>query len=109
MKSDTLVALGRSVRGSSGGQSTAQRQKRRPRRSPTPFRYECGMRYRRLGSSDLEVSEIALGSWLTDGLGVDDSAARACVDKAIQVGIHFIDTPNDYGRGPPAAYSGDRP
>src|SRR5438477_9777188 len=84
---------------SSSGQSTANRHKRRPRRSPIPFRYECGMRYRRLGSSDLEVSEIVLGSWLTYGLGVDDSAARACVDKAFEVGINFIDTSNVYGRG----------
>ena len=45
------------------------------------------MRYRQLGSSDLQVSEIALGSWLTYGLGVDDSAARACVDKAFEVGV----------------------
>jgi aryl-alcohol dehydrogenase-like predicted oxidoreductase len=57
------------------------------------------MRYRGLGSSDLQVSEIALGSWLTYGLGVDDSAARACVDKAFEVGINFIDTANGYGRG----------
>ena len=28
------------------------------------------MEYRRLGDSDLEVSEIALGSWLTYGVGV---------------------------------------
>src|SRR5438045_9767356 len=107
MKSDTLVALGRSVRGSSGGQSTAQRQKRRPRRSPTPFRYECGMRYRQLGSSDLQVSEISLGSWLTYGLGVDDSAARACVDRAFGVGINFIVTSNVYGRGAAETFLGD--
>src|SRR3989442_10951972 len=57
------------------------------------------MRFRQLGSSDLQVSEIALGSWLTYGLGVDDTAARACVDKAFEVGITFFDTSNVYGRG----------
>ena len=57
------------------------------------------MRFRQLGSSDLQVSEIALGSWLTYGLGVDDTAARACVDKAFEVGINFFDTSNVYGRG----------
>ena len=95
------------VCGSSSGQSTANRQNRGPRRSPTPFRYEWGMRYRRLGSSDLQVSEIALGSWLTYGIGVEDSTARACVDKAFEVGINFIDTSNVYGRGAAETFLGD--
>jgi 1-deoxyxylulose-5-phosphate synthase len=55
--------------------------------------------YRQLGSSDLQVSEISLGSWLTYGLGVDDKPARACIEKAFEVGINFIDTSNVYGRG----------
>src|SRR5436190_18626377 len=38
------------------------------------------MRYRRLGSSDLEISEIGLGSWLTyGGGGVERAQAEACV------------------------------
>jgi 1-deoxyxylulose-5-phosphate synthase len=65
------------------------------------------MRYRQLGSSDLQVSEIALGSWLTYGVGVDDTAARACVDKAFEVGINFIDTSNVYGRGAAETFPGD--
>ena len=65
------------------------------------------MRYRQLGSSDLQVSEIALGSWLTYGVGVDDTAARACVDKAFEVGINFFDTSNVYGRGAAETFLGD--
>jgi aryl-alcohol dehydrogenase-like predicted oxidoreductase len=65
------------------------------------------VRHRQLGSSDLQVSEIALGSWLTYGLGVDDSAARACVDKAFEVGINFFDTSNVYGRGAAETFLGD--
>lgn len=57
------------------------------------------MKYRTLGASDLSVSEISLGSWLTFGLGVDDSAGRACVDAAFDAGINFIDTSNIYGVG----------
>jgi aryl-alcohol dehydrogenase-like predicted oxidoreductase len=57
------------------------------------------VRYRKLGRSDLEVSEIALGSWLTYGVGVGKKAARACVDRAFEVGINFFDTANVYGRG----------
>jgi 1-deoxyxylulose-5-phosphate synthase len=57
------------------------------------------MRYRRLGASDLEISEISLGSWLTYGGGVEREAAEACVAKAFDVGINFFDTANVYGHG----------
>jgi aryl-alcohol dehydrogenase-like predicted oxidoreductase len=57
------------------------------------------VRYRRLGSSDLDVSEISLGSWLTYGGGVAAARAEACVAKAFEVGINFLDTANVYARG----------
>jgi aryl-alcohol dehydrogenase-like predicted oxidoreductase len=57
------------------------------------------MKYRQLGASDLQVSEISLGSWLTYGVGVERDSAKACVDKAFDLGINFIDTANVYGRG----------
>ncbi|BDA69643.1 aldo/keto reductase [Rivularia sp. IAM M-261] len=57
------------------------------------------MKYRRLGNSDLNVSEISLGSWLTYGGGVERQQAEACIHKAFDVGINFIDTANVYGRG----------
>ncbi len=57
------------------------------------------MNLRRLGASDLEVSEISLGSWLTYSGGVEREQARACVDAAFDAGINFIDTANVYGRG----------
>ena len=57
------------------------------------------MKTRRLGSSDLEVSEISLGSWLTYSGGVEREQARACVQAAFDAGINFIDTANVYGRG----------
>src|SRR5258708_4405915 len=57
------------------------------------------MEYRRLGSSDLMVSEIALGSWLTLGGGIDDGTAGAIVDRAFDLGITFIDTATVYNRG----------
>ena len=65
------------------------------------------MRYRRLGSSDLEVSEISLGSWLTYSGGVSREQAEACVDRAFEVGINFIDTANVYGRGAAEELLGD--
>ena len=65
------------------------------------------MRYRQLGSSDLQVSEISLGSWLTYGGGVDDGRAEACVAKAFDVGINFIDTANVYARGKAEDFLGE--
>lgn len=65
------------------------------------------MKYRTLGSSDLEVSEISLGSWLTYGVGVEAEAARACLDRAFDVGINFIDTANIYGRGAAESFLGE--
>jgi aryl-alcohol dehydrogenase-like predicted oxidoreductase len=57
------------------------------------------MRFRKLGSSDLEVSEISLGSWLTFSGGVEFGQTRACTDAAFEAGINFFDTANVYGRG----------
>jgi aryl-alcohol dehydrogenase-like predicted oxidoreductase len=57
------------------------------------------MRLRKLGSSDLEVSEISLGSWLTFSGGVGFDQTRACTDAAFDAGINFFDTANVYGRG----------
>ena len=65
------------------------------------------MKYRKLGDSDLEVSELALGSWLTYGVGVESDKARACLDAAFDVGINFIDTSNIYGRGAAETFLGD--
>lgn len=57
------------------------------------------MKYRRLGSSDLEVSEISLGTWLTTGVGIQKDTAIAIVEKAFDLDINFFDTANVYGRG----------
>jgi aryl-alcohol dehydrogenase-like predicted oxidoreductase len=65
------------------------------------------MKYRKLGASDLSVSEISLGSWLTYGVGVERDKARACVDRAFDVGINFIDTANVYGRGAAESFLGE--
>jgi aryl-alcohol dehydrogenase-like predicted oxidoreductase len=64
------------------------------------------MRYRRIGDSDLTVSEISLGSWLTYGGGVGDAEARACVDAAFDAGINFIDTANVYAAGAAESFLG---
>ena len=57
------------------------------------------MKYRRLGTSDLEVSEIGFGSWLTFTDPQRQRTATECVQRALALGINFIDTANVYGRG----------
>ena len=65
------------------------------------------MKTRKLGASDLEVSEISLGSWLTYGVGVEADKARACLDEAFNQGVNFIDTANIYGRGAAESFLGE--
>jgi aryl-alcohol dehydrogenase-like predicted oxidoreductase len=65
------------------------------------------MKYRKLGASDLNVSDISLGSWLTYGVGVERDKALACVNRAFELGINFIDTANVYGRGAAETFLGE--
>jgi aryl-alcohol dehydrogenase-like predicted oxidoreductase len=65
------------------------------------------MRYRRLGGSELLVSEVALGSWLTLEGGIPAETARGCVRSALDVGINLFDTANVYGHGAAEAMLGD--
>jgi aryl-alcohol dehydrogenase-like predicted oxidoreductase len=65
------------------------------------------MRYRQLGSSDLQVSEISLGSWMTYGGAVERERAEACVAKAFDVGINFVDTANVYSGGGAEEFLGE--
>lgn len=65
------------------------------------------MKYRQLGDSDLQVSEISLGSWLTYSGGVEREAAEQCVRRAFEVGINFIDTANIYGKGASETFLGE--
>ena len=65
------------------------------------------MQYRQLGNSELEVSEISLGSWLTYGVGVEAKQSRTCLDTAFDNGINFIDTANVYGQGAAESFLGE--
>jgi aryl-alcohol dehydrogenase-like predicted oxidoreductase len=65
------------------------------------------MRYRRLGESELRVSEVGLGSWLTFGGGVERGRAVACIDAAFDAGINFFDTANVYAHGAAEEFLGE--
>ena len=48
--------------------------------------------YRNLGTSNLMVSEIALGSWLTYSGGVEKARSIACVRRALDLGVTLLDS-----------------
>jgi len=60
------------------------------------------MRYRPLGRTGIEVSEIGYGAWGIGGKqwlgGADDESLRA-LRRAIELGLNFIDTALAYGDG----------
>ena len=53
------------------------------------------------------MSEISLGSWLTYGGGVERERAEACVGRAFEVGVNFIDTANVYAGGEAETFLGE--
>jgi 1-deoxyxylulose-5-phosphate synthase len=55
--------------------------------------------YRQLGDSELQVSEICLGTWTTFGGSLPDADALALVDAAFECGVNFFDTANVYSEG----------
>lgn len=58
------------------------------------------MQYRRLGSSGLKVSSVALGGWINYGEGkVAQDAARTVVQQAYEQGINYFDLADIYGTG----------
>lgn len=54
------------------------------------------MKHRFLGTSGLQISEIAYGNWLTHGSQVENDAATACVHAALDAGITTFDTADVY-------------
>ncbi|MBV8570120.1 MAG: aldo/keto reductase [Acidobacteriaceae bacterium] len=59
------------------------------------------MKYRSLGRTGWQVSEISFGAWAIGGAwgGVDDRTSLAALNKAIDLGVNFIDTADVYGDG----------
>ncbi|WP_435769293.1 aldo/keto reductase family protein [Nocardioides sp. SYSU DS0651] len=54
------------------------------------------MEIRNLGASGLRISAIAYGNWLTHGSQVEEDAAIACVQRALDEGISTFDTADVY-------------
>lgn len=59
------------------------------------------MRYRRLGNTDLQVSEISFGTWAIGGSwgSVNDEESLRALHRAMDAGVNFFDTADVYGAG----------
>ena len=68
------------------------------------------MRYRKLGNTGYEVSEVGMGTWAIGGVswrgkrpsgweGADDEESLKALRKARELGVNFFDTADAYGRG----------
>jgi len=59
------------------------------------------MEYRRLGTTDMNVSTVSFGAWAIGGAWgtVDDTQSMAALHAAIDAGVNFIDTADVYGMG----------
>ena len=60
------------------------------------------MHYRKLGTTDLRVSEVGYGAWGIGGtgwVGADDDESLRALSRAIDLGLNFVDTALAYGDG----------
>jgi aryl-alcohol dehydrogenase-like predicted oxidoreductase len=60
------------------------------------------LRYRKLGTTDIEVSEIGFGGFAIGGYDygpTDDQESIAAVERAYSLGVTFFDTADMYGDG----------
>lgn len=59
------------------------------------------MRYRRLGRTEYQVSEIGLGTWAmgADWGSVEDATSLTALHAAADAGVNFFDTADVYGDG----------
>jgi aryl-alcohol dehydrogenase-like predicted oxidoreductase len=59
------------------------------------------MEYRQLGRTDMRVSTVSFGAWPigSDWGNVNDNESLAALNRAIDLGVNFIDTADVYGDG----------
>ena len=59
------------------------------------------MEYRQLGRTDMRLSAVSFGAWAIGGSWgkVNDSESLAALNRAIDLGVNFIDTADVYGDG----------
>src|SRR5579884_1546788 len=60
------------------------------------------MHYRKLGTTEAEISEIGYGAWGIGGnqwLGGRDDESKRALRRAFDLGVNFVDTALAYGDG----------
>lgn len=57
------------------------------------------MKYRRLGRTGLEVSELSYGSWVTFGNQLDVEGTKKLIKQAVDAGVNFLDNAEGYASG----------
>ena len=57
------------------------------------------MKYRRLGRTGLEVSELSYGSWVTFGNQLDVEGTKKLIRQAVDAGVNFLDNAEAYAGG----------
>src|SRR3712207_9175572 len=63
---------------------------------------EGRVNYRKLGGTGLEVSEVGYGAWgigKSQWMGAEDDESLRALNRAIDLGLTFIDTALGYGEG----------
>jgi aryl-alcohol dehydrogenase-like predicted oxidoreductase len=63
---------------------------------------EVRVNYRKLGRTGLEVSEVGYGAWgigKSQWMGAEDDESLRALNRAIDLGLTFIDTALGYGEG----------
>ena len=66
------------------------------------------MKYRSVGKAGLKISEIALGSWMTDLKGTaQEDVAKQTVELAYNSGINFFDCADAYSGGAAEKFLGE--
>ncbi len=59
----------------------------------------ASVRTRALGENGPQLPVIGLGSWLTLGAGLDERQGRACLARALELGVRLFDTADVYADG----------
>jgi voltage-dependent potassium channel beta subunit len=57
------------------------------------------LKYRKLGSAGIKLSELSLGAWVTYGGQVGEDAATECMSRAYELGVNFFDNAEAYAHG----------
>jgi aryl-alcohol dehydrogenase-like predicted oxidoreductase len=63
------------------------------------------MQFKRLGRSPIQVSKICMGT-MTFGTGADEATSHRILDRALDAGINFFDTAENYPVPPKEEYAG---